>query len=231
MSAQASATKTCITAWVHGALVRFADGMNPGPIMKQLNDDCSELVWSDCCVAVAQHIAQRGDALASALADIDDQIQQFVVALVGLIETDYLTAMALSELQQSAQSERPQIFLLQALVNDIFTSDYEPEELITSTVVESGIVSVQGTGPLVTRELAIDKPWWLSLSSGRPQWPGTRLLHIPDEAVLPAENYAQLDELLVVLARQQGTLVIRGALQSGRMELAACIAERVGLKP
>ncbi len=160
----------------------------------------------------------------------------FVLGLAGAIEAEHQVGALVSELQSAGGKEpgeaRPNVELVKALLAATLnvTAD-DATEVLGLKLVECGVLSLVGEGPVPQRAVAIEPRLWSVLAGGQPTWPGSRWLE-GEGAVDPLAAAAEelLVELAAALRRGARGVVVRGGPWSGRATFAARLAARVGLK-
>lgn len=231
-------------ALAHHGLARFASRYvpRPDPLFEQLRvgQDLTELLgadpddWHGACQALAVLAPTLPGPLGQLLRDFRLQLHEwFLLALAGEVEASAPLALAVAELQAPQRQPRPAVQLAAAMSAELFGADLPPLQLPGHPLVRSGVLRLEGEGPLPLRDLAMPTALWAILAGDRTPWPGCRRIDPgPDPGhseLLPAALREQLPGLADLLrAGRAQAVAFRGSLRSGRLA-AAQLASLLGL--
>ena len=229
-------------ALVHEGVARFAAARlaQPDPLFAELVRDnaltallgqtAQADAWHAACRNLASLAPQLPGPLGRLLQDFRLQLPiWFLLGLAGEVEANPQLALAVAELQAPQRQPRPTLHLAAALCTDLFDTPLPPLQLLQHPLLRSGILRVQGDGPLSLHSLAITPALWAVLGGDRTPWPDCRRLAAGEPEWLPAALREQFPQLAALLrAGQIQTVALRGALRSGRLA-AAQLAGQLGL--
>ena len=115
-----------------------------------------------------------------------DLAEVFLLSLLGEIELNHLLSLAMNELQEPEASSRPSVNLAVAICDNLFAEHKLSTVLLADNILfESGMIKLQGDGPLVTQQLSLDQYFWKALFSGKLSWPGIGDLTTQEFSLLP----------------------------------------------
>jgi hypothetical protein len=161
----------------------------------------------------------------------------FVLALLGEVEASHSVNMALAELQAPERSGRPSVHLVSALLEALFGESPAENlalDLSQNSLLQSGLVSLQGDGPMPLRQLVLPAVAWSVLGGRSAVWPGCTLLADEEADCLAEHSRVEVDTCAALLDQSVQVscrgLVVRGTPGSGRSVFAACLAAALGRK-
>jgi hypothetical protein len=230
-------------ALVHEGVARFAAARlaQPDPLFAELLRDnalttllgqsAQANAWHAACRDLASLAPQLPGPLGRLLQDFRLQLPiWFLLGLAGEVEANPQLALAVAELQAPQRQPRPTLQLAAALCADLFDTPLPPLQLLQHPLLRSGILRLQGDGPLSLHSLAITPALWAVLGGDRTPWPDCRRLAAGEPEWLPATLREQFPQLAALLrAGQIQTVALRGAPRSGRLA-AAQLAGLLGLQ-
>ncbi len=210
---------------------------NPAPVLRLLGSAsnlCSLLGvaednWTEACRAMAKLAPGFPGPFGLLLEDHKLQLHEwFALILCGECETSHSLNLALAALQAPDPSARPSLHLLEAMAQSLFQASLPPLAFANHGLVRTGILEIQGDGPLPTRQLAMPTELWALLCGDFTPWRGTHPLGT-DGAALPGSletRLAVVGQLLRSGAAQ--TVVFRGAPQAS-LAAASLLARQLGV--
>ncbi len=153
----------------------------------------------------------------------------FVTMLAGLAETDPPVTFALSELQQPDSSGQLSVHLALDMLQSLFDDCHHWDVLnLTHTpLTASGVLSLEGDGPLPLQALTMNLNVWAVLKHQARPWPETQFIKDQHRHLLPEATRRELPALCSS-SQQTDFLILRGHPQSGRHILAGVIAQLGG---
>ena len=159
------------------------------------------------------------------------QAELFLAGLAAACERRPSVALAVTALQAPLASARPSVHLALHLVDLLFdTGAGDASSLASGPLIESGLLALEGEDALPHRVLAIRLALWRALSAGGvPSWPGCKPVAPAPANTTGVPQPAIRHAAQAVLAGDAVGVVIRGPPGSGRTEVAAAIAEMLGL--
>jgi len=243
---QANVNTTITTTMINYALVcsgvyEFArKTMEPLPeIFKQLhnNGNLGRLLnlqtpqWNTAIEQLAALAPDLPAPFGNLLRDQQLQLHEwFALALCGETESNHLLNLALAELQAPHGGERPQLHLLEAMSEALFVASLAPLQIATHRLLESGLLQLQGDGPLPGRELAMSAEMWALLRGANKPWLGCQRINEPP-STLPTLVTEELPNLATLLSENRArVIVLRGTAAVGR-RIAQQLAQQCGLLP
>lgn len=115
-----------------------------------------------------------------------DLAEVFLLSLLGEIEINHLLSLAMNELQEPEANSRPSVNLTVAICDNLFSDHKLSSALLSDNILfESGMIKLQGEGPIVTQQLSLDQHFWKALFSGKLGWPGIGDLSTEEFSLLP----------------------------------------------
>lgn len=230
-------------ALVHEGVARFAAARlaQPDPLFAELVRDNSLIAllgqtdeadaWHAACRNLASLAPQLPGPLGRLLQDFRLQLPiWFLLGLAGEVEANPRLALAVAELQAPQRAPRPTLHLADALCADLFDTPLPPLQLLQHPLLRSGILRLEGDGPLSLHSLAITPSLWAVLGGDRTPWPDCHRLSEGEPEWLPETLRGQFPQLAALLrAGQIQTVALRGAPRSGRLA-AAQLARQLGLQ-
>jgi hypothetical protein len=231
---------------VHQGLARFAADLLPGDaaLVQAVADEAPPPAeapdhrdWEGLLDALAD--AWPDDRNEGPLGRLVDELGigppgLFLLGLAGACEESHLVGLLLDRLQSPETGARPRVHLVLAMARELFgVSALDVHWLLSLPTLASGLLTLEGEGPLPTRVLRVHPILW-SVLNGRPvRWPGCRVVSEGDrERLLPAAITGDIPALADLLRRGHArSLVIRGPPGGGKGILAAEIGRAAGLLP
>ncbi len=218
--------------------IRVIDDPEP-PLQLMLRDGAAaareagidDLAWSDQR-ATLEAVWNRAEGplrpLVARLALTPAEL--FLLGLTVACERRRAVALAVGALQAPFTAARPSVHLALDLVEVLF-NDWRGDALTIAAgpLTESGLITLMGEDAFPQRVLAARLPLWRALSGGGPAWPGCRAVKIAAMARVPEPALARAAQ--AIRMGQAGGVVIRGPPGSGRTEVAAALAQQLGLEP
>jgi hypothetical protein len=155
----------------------------------------------------------------------------FLVGLAAACERRPSVALAVAVLQAPLASARPTVHLALHLVDLLFDAGAGDAAFLASgPLIEYGLLALEGEDALPHRVLAIRLPLWRALSAGGvPSWPGCKPVAPAPASATGVPELAIRQTAQAILAGDAGGVVIRGPSGSGRAQVAAAIADVLGL--
>jgi len=118
-----------------------------------------------------------------------DLAEVFLLALLGEIEHNHLVTLAVGELQTVDDQTRPSVNLIVAICDTLFVEHkLGSTQLADNVLFESGMIKLQGEGPLISQQLMLQQSFWRALFSGKLNWPGIRELPTQDYHLVSASS-------------------------------------------
>ncbi len=185
--------------------------------------------WRD---RVTTDWTQQDGALGRLIADLAlTPAETFLLTLAGEVETTHLINLVLGELQAPNRSSRPFVHLGVALTDALYPSTFRTaQDVSRSPLVRSGILSIDGDGPVPLRVLGVHPSFWSILNGDPWGWPECRLRPPADAHLLPRELREEIPKLVELLTDgEMKGILIRGNPGSGRTALAGELAHALGL--
>lgn len=228
-------------ALVHEGLARFAAQHlpQPDPLFARLRRDrnlapllgLEQDDWHAACETLARLAPDLPGPLGRLLRDFRLQLHEwFLLGLAGEVEASPHLALAVAELQAPERQPRPGLHLATTLCADLFGMRVTPMQLMEHPLTRTGILRLEGDGPLPLRALAMDPALWAVQEGDRTPWPGCRPLEPGRPEWLPAALREQFPRLVDLLrAGQAQAVAFRGAAESARLA-AAQLAQMLGLR-
>jgi len=122
-----------------------------------------------------------------------DLAEVFLLSLLGEIELNHLLSLAMNELQEPEANSRPSVNLAVAICDNLFAEHkLSTVQISDSILFESGMIKLQGDGPLVTQQLNLDQYFWKALFSGKLSWPGIGDLSTDELSLLPDSSESDI---------------------------------------
>ena len=219
-------------ALVLGGLARFGHERlaAPDPVFAQLAAGVDPALfpaltggdWDAGCRRLAALAPELAGALGALLKDYRLELHEwFLLGLAGSAEARYPVNLALAELQAPERSPRPSVHLAAARCAARFAVEVSAPELARGALVRSGVLRLEGDGPLPLRALAMAPELWALLRGDGSPWPRCRFLQPEDAALLPEAVHAEIRRLVAVV-RGGGARVL--ALRAGRPSAALAAA-------
>lgn len=190
--------------------------------------ECPDADWSELCRSLAQKAPGLRDPIGRLLMDLRLQLPDwFTLCLCGEVEASHGVVLALHELQAPDPDPRPSLHLVEAMARVLFGIALPPVLWPSHPLVRSGVLRLEGEGPLPLRRLVVRPELWSLFCGHRSPWPGTRVL-LPMIEDLPGLLRDRLPALTQLLASGQArAAVLRGPGGTGRI-LAATLAQSLG---
>ncbi|MEN8180098.1 MAG: ATP-binding protein, partial [Pseudomonadota bacterium] len=143
--------------------------------------------WPDFCNWVHEELRKDTGPLNRLCQHFElDLAEVYLLALLGEIEHNHLLSLAMAELQTPEAQERPSVNLSVAICDNLFAEHkLSTAQLSDNILFESGMIKLQGDGPLVIQQLSLDQNFWKALFSGKLSWPGISALPTQDFSLLP----------------------------------------------
>jgi hypothetical protein len=176
--------------------------------------------WNNCAPGPLRRFAELR---ALKLADL------FLVGLAAACEARRSAALGVMTLQAPFVGARPSVHLALDLVQELFgAGPGDAIALASGPLVESGLVDLLGEDALPQRSLAIRLPLWRVFADGPPAWPGAWALKAPPNLATGVPETVLDRAADAIQGGAADGVVIRGSPGSGRAEVAAALAERLG---
>ncbi len=218
--------------WVHLGIVHYSAQTAQDPSAAVCASNTS---WQDTHQAIIAKWPPTNGNLARCISEFRLNLKEaFLFILAGLIETESSITFAIHDLQQPDGTGSLSVHLALELVNTLL--DKEPAwnalDLVNSSLVINQLLTLEGDGPLPLQSLQIQAPFWSVLNDREHTWPTTSLQDSSGRHLLPKKTRKTLPKLAGLLQEKQAqTLVIRGHSNRDTHQLAAEIANLMGLQP
>lgn len=164
--------------------------------------------------------------------------QLFVLALVGESQSSLAINLVIKASQAPEKHKRLTVHLAAAILRCLFPEADQRlsvSALAEAPIISSHLLSLNGNDPTPFRELDIDGVLWSTLSGRQVLWPGCAEVPPPQKATLAHLSLEEIGKLAALFSgasnMRAGGVVVRGYPHSGRKQFAACLAEKIQLKP
>ncbi len=195
----------------------------------------SDKSWQDAQQMITAEWPPKNGNLARCIRECHLSIKEaFLFILAGQIETEPSLTFAIHDLQQPDGNGSIAVHLALELVNTLFVceSPWNALDLVNSPLIANQLLTLEGDGPLPLQSLQIKATFWSVLNDREQPWPNTSLLDSSSRHLLPQQTRKTLPQLAGLLREEQAqTLVFRGHPNSGCQQLAAEIANLIGMQP
>ena len=193
------------------------------PTVSKLQDQLEES-WSE----------KTNEPLQCLVEDLSLSLKEaLLLTLLGEVERSHLITLVIHQLQAPSPQTYPTVHLVESWLQSL---DAKKRLCLLGwlhhPLVEKGLVSWQGDGPLPLRQLRVDSPFWALMTGQLDCWPGCSLMDTPKTDLLPLVIQNQIPVLAEMLTQGHAKgLILRGFPGSGRHILSAAIANKMGLTP
>ena len=178
------------------ACLRLVDAQKK---INQLNSESSSSVgdqWPDFCAWVQDELGKNRSPINRLCNHFKlDLAEVFLLSLLGEVEHNHLFSLAISELQQPEKHARPSVNLAISICDNLFAEhSLSAVELTDNVLFESGMIVLNGEGPLVLQSLSLQQSFWKALFTGKLCWPGISVIDTKRFALLADDWSTELPD-------------------------------------